>query len=379
MPIETCAKKAPAGEEGRGGTFFGGTAGTERKYIGYPEPNQAPFAAAPQIAPDPAIRGPAPPRVSAYPMRRPSHTIYLTMAQNDGPWTVRKTLEWTTTFFTRKGVDAPRLSAELLLAHVLACPRIKLYTDYERVLSEDDRGRLRDLVARAGEHEPIAYLTGRAHFFNLEFEVTRDTLIPRPDTETLVENVIQIVKRQLVIDAPRVLDLCTGSGCIAAAVAQGLKNAVVVATELSPAAAAVARRNIDRLGLAGRVTVEEGDLFEPLTRIIDPHPFDLIVSNPPYIPTNELANLDRSVKDYEPTTALDGGPDGLTLHRRILAEAPGRLNPGGRVFLEIQFDQGPAVSELATATGAWEDVRLLKDHAGHDRVLTATKAGARAG
>jgi release factor glutamine methyltransferase len=134
----------------------------------------------------------------------------------DGPWTVRKTLEWTTGFFTRKGVDAPRLSAELLLAHVLGVARIALYTGYERELSDADRGRLRDLVTRAAEHEPIAYLTGRAHFFNLEFEVTRDVLIPRPDTETLVENVVQAVRRQLILDAPRVLDLCTGSGSGAA-------------------------------------------------------------------------------------------------------------------------------------------------------------------
>src|SRR4051812_14572327 len=200
------------------------------------------------------------------------------MSTPSGPWTVRRLLEWTSSFFTRKGVDAPRLSAELLLAHVLDCPRIKLYTDYERALADADRARLRDLVQRAGEHEPIAYLTARAHFFNLEFEVTRDTLIPRPDTETLVENVIQTVRRQMVLDAPRVLDLCTGSGCIAAAVAHSLKTAVVIATEISPAAAAVARRNAERLGLAGRVTVLEGDLFAPLGTIIDPQPFDLIVA-----------------------------------------------------------------------------------------------------
>jgi release factor glutamine methyltransferase len=292
----------------------------------------------------------------------------------DGPWTVRKTLEWTTSFFTRKGVDAPRLSAELLLAHVLSIPRIKIYTDYERLLTDEDRAKLRSLVLRAGEHEPIAYLTGRAHFFNLEFDVTRDVLIPRPDTETLVENVIQAVRRQLVLEAPRVLDVCTGSGCVAAAIAHSLKNAVVIATEISPAAAAVARGNVEKLGLTGRVTIEEGDLFEPLGRIVDPQPFDLIVANPPYIPSGQIESLDRSVRDYEPLTALDGGLDGLQLHRRIVAEAPGRLNAGGRIFLEIQFDQGPAARELFAGGGeAWDEVRVLKDHAGHDRVVTARK------
>lgn len=298
------------------------------------------------------------------------------MAQNDGPWTVRRTLEWTTSFFTRKAVDSPRLSAELLLAHILGIPRIKLYTDYERPLSEQDRAKLRDLVARAGEHEPIAYLTGKAHFFNLEFEVTRDTLIPRPDTETLVENVIQTVRRQMVLDAPRILDLCTGSGCVAAALAHSLKNAVVIATDISAGAVAVARRNVEKLGLTGRVTVEEGDLFEPIGRMVDPRPFDVIASNPPYIATPLIASLDRSVRDYEPLRALDGGPDGLDLHRRILAEAPERLTANGRIFLEIAWEQGPAAKELAEGQDAWEDVRILKDHAGHDRVLTATKRGA---
>jgi release factor glutamine methyltransferase len=293
--------------------------------------------------------------------------------QRDGPWTVRRTLEWTSGFFTRKGIDAPRLSSELLLAHVLGVPRIKLYTDYERPLSEEERERLRKLVTRAGEHEPIAYLTGRAHFFNLEFEVTPDVLIPRPDTETLVENVIQALKREMVVEAPRVLDLCTGSGCVAAAIGHNVKNAVVIATEISPQAAAVARANVAKLGLEGRVTIEEGDLFEPLTHIVDCQPFDLIVSNPPYIPTAQIESLDPSVRDYEPLSALDGGLDGLALHRRILTEGLGRVVAGGRVFVEIGFDQGPAAREAAAAIDGWEDVKILKDYAGHDRVVTARK------
>src|SRR5438270_4143480 len=158
------------------------------------------------------------------------------------PWTVRKLLEWTTGFFTRKDVHAPRLSAERLLAHVLKYPRIKIYTDYERPLTEAELAAFRALVQRAAEQEPIEYLTGVAHFFNLEFEVNRDVLIPRPDTETLVENVLQLARNAPGMESPRVLDLCTGSGCIAAAIAQHLKNAVVIATDISAGAAAVARR-----------------------------------------------------------------------------------------------------------------------------------------
>jgi release factor glutamine methyltransferase len=289
-------------------------------------------------------------------------------------WTVRRILEWTSGYFTRKGIDAPRLSAELLLSHVLSAPRIKLYTEYDRSLTDDQLSRMRSLVQRAAEEEPIAYLTGRAHFFNLEFEVTRDVLIPRPETETLVENVLQTARHQPGMESPRVIDLCTGSGCIAAALAQNLKSSTVVATDISPAAVAVARRNMERLGLGERVIVKEGDLFEPLGRMVDVQPFHLIVANPPYIRTVDVPALDRSVREYEPLQALDGGLDGLVLHRRILDEAPLRLIPGGRIYLEIGFDQGPLAREVAAGYPACDEVRILKDFGGRDRVLTARRA-----
>jgi release factor glutamine methyltransferase len=256
---------------------------------------------------------------------------------------------------------------------VLHCPRLKLYTDYERPLSERELTQFRALVQRAGEHEPIAYLTGRAHFFNLEFEVTPAVLIPRPDTETLVENVLQLSRNTAGFESPRVLDLCTGSGCIAAAIAQHLKSATVIATDISADAVAVARRNIERLGLADRVTVEQGDLFDPIAQLPDPQPFNLIVANPPYIPTGEIEKLDRNVRDYEPVAALDGGIDGLVLHRRIFQGAVDRLLPGGRIYVEIQFDQGATVKEIAESHTEFEDVRLLKDYAGHQRVLTGRR------
>jgi release factor glutamine methyltransferase len=288
-------------------------------------------------------------------------------------WTVRRILEWTAAFFTRKEVDAPRLSAELLLSHVLSLPRIKLYTDYERPLTEEELGTYRDLVKRAGEQEPIAYLTGRAHFFNLELEVNRDVLIPRPDTETLVENVLQTTRLQTGMETPRVLDLCTGSGCIACAIAKNLKDSQVLAVDISPGAVAVAKRNAEKLGLADRVTVEQGDLYEPLSHIVDARPFDLIVANPPYIPTAGLAQLDRNVREFEPISALDGGLDGLTIHRRILEQADERLVPGGRIYLEIQFDQGPAATEIFRQHPELEETKVLKDFSGNDRVVTARK------
>jgi release factor glutamine methyltransferase len=292
---------------------------------------------------------------------------------SEGPWTVRRLLEWTTGFFTRKEVDSPRLSAELLLAHVLSYPRIKLYTDYERELSEKDLTIFRGLVQRAGEHEPIAYLTGKAHFFNLEFQVTRDVLIPRPDTETLVENVLQLSRNSPGFESPRVLDLCTGSGCIAAAIAHHLKNAVIIATDISEAAIGIATANVAQLGLEGRVTVVQGDLFEALAHVPDPSPFDLIVANPPYIPSAAIEQLDRNVREFEPHVALDGGIDGLVMHRRIVTEAPARLRSGGRVYLEIQFDQGKELRDLLSQSDEMEDVRIIKDYGGNERLVTARK------
>lgn len=292
---------------------------------------------------------------------------------DSGPWTVRRILEWTGKFFQRKDVFQPRLSAEQLLAHVLSYPRIKLYTDYERALSEKELAAYRQLVQRAVGDEPIAYLTGRKPFFNLEFEVTRDVLIPRPDTETLVENILQFFRHEAGMQSPRVLDLCTGSGCIAAAIAHHRKNATVVATEISPAAAAVARRNVERLGLNERVSIVEGDLFEPLTSMMDLQPFDVIVSNPPYIPSGQISTLDKSVRDFEPLVALDGGADGLDFHRRILTQAPARMTAGGRIFLEMAFDQGEQLMAIAREHDAFEELRLLKDDGGRERVLTGKR------
>lgn len=290
-----------------------------------------------------------------------------------GPWTVRRTLDWTKDFFTRKNVFSPRLSAEELLAHVLDTTRMKLFMDYDRVLNPRELSAYRELVKRAADEEPIAYLTGKKHFFGLEFEVTRDVLIPRPDTETLVEDVLQTARIQAGLEAPRIMDLCTGSGCIAAALAHNLKRATVLATDISPAAVAIAKRNMERLGLADRVVVEEGDLFEPLKRVVDAGPFDLIVANPPYIPTGQIEALDRSVRDYEPVAALDGGIDGLVLHRRILESAGDHLLPGGRVYLEIAYDQGELALEVASHYSDFENARLLKDFGGRDRALTARK------
>ena len=294
------------------------------------------------------------------------------MQQNPQTWTVKKILEWTAAFLTRKSVDSPRLSAEQLLAHVLKLPRIKLYTDYDRPIVESELATYRELVRRAGEHEPIAYLTGKAFFFDLELDIRPGVLIPRPDTETLVEIALNACRNTPGFETPHVLDLCTGSGCIALAIAKHLPGAIVTAIDIDDTAIAVAAANIATLKLESRVHLLKGNLFEALSSAIDPGPFHLILSNPPYIATNQIAGLDKSVRDFEPLRALDGGPDGLGFHRRILQEAPSRLLPGGRVMLEIAYDQGGSALALANTFPAFSASRVLKDSAGHDRVLTCS-------
>ena len=295
------------------------------------------------------------------------------MPQPDGPWTVERVLTWTRGYFERKQLDSPRLAAELIIAHVLDLPRIKLYTNYLQPLSDAELTRLRELVKRAGEEEPIGYLTGRAHFFNLEFDVGPGVLIPRPDTETLVEQVMSLIKHTPGFESPRVLDLCTGSGAIGIAVAYHAKTSQVVATDISDQAIAMARKNIDRHQLGDRVTLLQGDLYQALDQYIDKTPFDIITANPPYIATPQMQTLPRHVRDYEPHLALDGGPDGLDPHRRILAGAADRVRAGGRVLLEIAFDQHDAALELIERYDAFCDARILRDYAGHPRVLAATR------
>jgi release factor glutamine methyltransferase len=273
------------------------------------------------------------------------------------PWTVRRVLEWTTVHLQKHGSDTPRLDAEVLLAHARRCSRIQLYTSYDEELPEPVRAQMRGLVQRRAQHEPVAYLVGYREFFSLALKVTPAVLIPRPDTETLVMEVLAAAKS---LPAPRILDLCTGSGCVAIAVAKNCPPAQVTATDISAAALAVARDNIDAHQLAGRITLFEGDLLTPLPA---GERFDIIASNPPYVPTAEIDRLEAEVRAFEPRLALDGGPDGLGVVRRILSEAPQRLAPGGCLFLEVSPEQAAALPPLGD-----RPARVVKDLAGRARV-----------
>ncbi|HVS70022.1 MAG TPA: peptide chain release factor N(5)-glutamine methyltransferase [Phycisphaerae bacterium] len=285
-------------------------------------------------------------------------------------WTVGSLLTWTTDFFARKNIDEPRLSAELLLAHVLKCSRMALYTQYERVPPEPEIAAFRDLVKQRANHVPVAYLIGKAWFFSLELAVTRDVLIPRPDTETLVEFVIQHARQRADWageNAPRILDLCTGSGAIAIALAKHLPSAAVVATDLSAKALEVAQQNAQAHGVGGpapaRVTFFQGDLYGAIEHMPAPALFHVIASNPPYIPSADVDRLPPGIREHEPRLALDGGSDGLEFHRRIVAGARNHLHPGGLLIMEMQVNQGPALIELLEGTRWLEKVRVIKDAA----------------
>ena len=279
-------------------------------------------------------------------------------------WTVRRVLGWTTQHFEKLGLDSPRLTAEVLLAHVLRTSRVRLYTDLDRPLEAAELASYRGLIARRASGEPTHYLTGTREFYGRSFTVDARVLVPRPETELLVEAVLQAIPRDGDV---RLLDLGTGSGCVGITLALERPRARVLATELSPAAAEVARANAIALGAGDRFEVRVGDLFAPVES--EP-PFDAVVANPPYVPRGELPTLPAEVR-REPVQALDGGPDGLDVVRRIAAGAPRWLVPGGLLALEIGDGQGPAVHSLLEATG-YGSVRIERDLARHDRLALGT-------
>jgi release factor glutamine methyltransferase len=279
-------------------------------------------------------------------------------------WTVRRVLGWTTQHFEKLGLDSPRLTAELLLAHVLHTSRVRLYTDLDRPLEAGELAAYRGLIARRAAGEPTSYLTGTREFYGRTFAVDPRVLVPRPETELLVEAVLQAVPRDAEI---RVLDLCTGSGCVGITLALERPRARVLATDASPGAVEVARANAAALGPADRFEARLGDLLAPVEG--EP-PFDVVVANPPYVPTGELPTLSPEVR-REPPLALDGGADGLDVVRRIAEEAPRRLVPGGLLALEIGDGQGPAVHSLLEAAG-YGSVRIERDLARHDRLALGT-------
>jgi release factor glutamine methyltransferase len=282
-------------------------------------------------------------------------------------WTPLKLIAWTQEFFAKKGVDAPRLTAELLLAQALSCDRVRLYLDFDKPVGEAELAAFRELVRRRADGEPTAYLLGRREFFGHPFLVDARVLVPRPETELLVEAALAALPAE-----GSALDLCTGSGAIALSLSLGRPGARILATDVSADALAVARENAARLGAAG-VAFAEGDLWAAVPA--EAGPFDVIASNPPYVPTRELAGLSREVR-REPRLALDGGPDGLDLVRRIVAGAPARLAPGGTLLVELHETHAGELPPLCLAAG-FARAAVRRDLAGLPRLAVAHMAGGR--
>jgi release factor glutamine methyltransferase len=301
-------------------------------------------------------------------------------------WTVTRLLDWTAQFLAQKGVEFPRLDSEVLLAQCLGWKRIDLYARYDQIPSEEIRKQFKALIGRRLEGCPVAYLVGRKEFFGLALEVNPAVLIPRPESEYVVLECLRLAKEN---PRPRVLDIGTGSGNLAIAVTQQHPGAQVTAIDISADTIAVASGNAQRHKVADRIRFLCGDLFAPLLEpgTVSSGPgapssepeasardlFDFIVSNPPYIPHEELANLPRGVRDYEPHLALDGGPGGFTVFDRLITGAANHLQLGGYLIVEIGSPQEKPARERIAAHGDYELAQTIRDGAGHPRVLQARK------
>ncbi|MBM3307415.1 MAG: peptide chain release factor N(5)-glutamine methyltransferase [Candidatus Eisenbacteria bacterium] len=294
-------------------------------------------------------------------------------------WTVLGMIEWSRGYLAGKGFENARLEAELLLSHTLSIPRVGLYTDHDRVLTAEELARYKGLLKRRLAGEPVQYVTGTAGFMFAEFEVNRSVLIPRPETEALTEIALKFLGDLAAgTTAHRaggllVADIGTGSGVIATTIALKVPAAAVYATDVSAEAVALAERNAQRAGVADRVRFLVGPLFDPLDAAGLRGRLSAIVSNPPYVRSEDIAGLPSEVRDFEPRVALDGGVDGLDSLRAIAQDGPVFLAPGGALFLEVGEGQARAVEEMLKP--ALRDVRAYKDYAGRARIVFGRNDG----
>lgn len=289
--------------------------------------------------------------------------------RGDGRWTVLEVVAWIAGDLARRGVSSPRLDAELLVGHALGTSRVGLYVRHDAPLTEAERAAVREALRRRRAGEPVAYITGHREFWSVDLRVDRRVLVPRPETEVLVEEAFAALADEA---APwRVVDVGTGCGAIAAVVAKHRPAARVTALDVSAEALAVARENVTRLGLAERVDLCEAEGAAWLAA--RPSSFDAVLANLPYVATGEFPGLQVEVREHEPRGALDGGPDGLREIRRVVPAAAAALRPGGFLGLEIGADQGEAVVALCAAAGLVAPA-VRRDYAGLCRVVTARRA-----
>ena len=286
-------------------------------------------------------------------------------------WTIQKLLSWITDYLAERNVDLPRLSAELLLCHILELKRIELYTHFNRIVQKEQLDRLHELVKRCAAQEPVAYLVGRTEFYSLPIKVSKDCLIPRPETELLVARGIEFLRGRQ--GAQYVCDLCTGSGCVAIAIPKNHPQTKIIATDICDSALNVAAENVAAHQLNDRVRLLCGDLFSPVIEGLDETRFDSVVCNPPYVSSAEYEQLGSKVRDFEPKKALFAGQDGLNVYRRIADGVAEHLKDDGALIMEIGYAQGKAVKELLEDTGIFSEIKIEKDFNNNDRIITAKK------
>ena len=289
------------------------------------------------------------------------------MAGNE-VWTIGRILKWTEDYFAQKGIENPRLDAEVLLSHVLQKQRIYLYVHFDEPLQAAELAAFREMIKKRIAHVPVAYILGEKEFMGLTFKVTEATLVPRPDTEILVQAGVDRL-RQLGRSNPRIADIGTGTGAVGLSVLNFVKDAVLDTVDISPAARAVAEENAESFGLKERANFFTGDLLAPLAG----QNYTAILSNPPYIPAKDIEGLAADVRNSEPHTALDGGEDGLDFYRRLCSEAPAMLAAGGFMAFEVGIDQAGDVARLAEENPLICRTEILKDYAGIERVVVAWK------
>jgi release factor glutamine methyltransferase len=286
-------------------------------------------------------------------------------------WTVGELLKVTTDFLQRRNIDSPRLSAEILLAHQLCLDRIQLYLSFEQPLQEEEVEGYRSLIKRRVSREPIQYITGVQEFWSLEFNVGPRVLVPRPETEVLIEQVIDLHKGKKLSDQPRILDLGTGCGAIAIALGKEIPEAKIWASDISQDAMDVARQNAIKHGVDERIHFLLGDMFQPFRggNLL----FQVIVSNPPYIPSDAFDSLAPEVKDHEPRLALDGGKDGMAYVTKIVLGGADYLTAQGWILVEMDPDQTSNASDLMEKTGRYRTPTRIKDYSRRFRVVVAQK------
>jgi release factor glutamine methyltransferase len=300
-------------------------------------------------------------------------TRHVLMTTPDAPWTIGRLLTWTVDYLQQHSAENPRLDAEVLLAEARGCRRIDLYAAYDEPASDEVRTAFRELVRRRAAGTPVAYLVGRREFYALEFEVTPDVLIPRPETELVVVALLDHVKQRSATKASvDIADVGTGSGILAVCAAKYIPNSHVTAIDVSSSALAIARRNAELHGAAERIDFLESNLF---ARVPPEVMFDCVVSNPPYVSTAEMAALPLNIRDHEPHLALHAGEQGTEVVAPLIEQAATRLRPGGALIIEVSPMIAAKVESLVRDNGKLELRPTLRDLAGHPRVVQANVAG----